>query len=120
MQRSLIAVCVIAILTISLALPALATQHFSFHNPTSFSIWVTFYEAGSGKNAKTLCLRPDSEATWSRGNGGNFIKSLLGEARKNNNCQNSGRIWYLRDNNVRSSGDINKTVKEHSNGGLSW
>ena len=120
MQRSLLTVSTIAILTLSLALPALASQHFSFRNPTGFSVWITFYEAGSGKNAKTLCLRPRGSATWYKGNGGNFIKSLLGEARKNDNCQNSGRIWYLRDNNVRSSGDINKTITEHANGGLSW
>jgi len=120
MQRSLITVSLIAILVASLALPALAGQNFSFHNPTGFSVWVTFYEAGSGKNAKTLCLRPRGNATWYKGNGGNLIKSLLGEARKNNNCQNSGRIWYLRDNNVRSNGDITKTITEHANGGLSW
>ena|SRR5581483_5431573 len=120
MQRSLITASAIAILTVALTLPALATQNFSFHNPTGFSVWVTFYEAGSGKNAKTLCLKPRSNARWSKGNGGNFIKSLLGEARKNSNCQNNGRIWYLRDNNVRSSGDIDKTIEEHSNGGLTW
>ena len=120
MQRFLIAVSVTAILTVSLALPALASQNFSFHNPTGFSVWITFYEAGSGKNAKTLCLRPQSRATWYKSSGGNFIKSLLGEARKNNNCQNSGRIWYLRDPNVKSSGYIEKTITERPNGGLSW
>jgi len=120
MQRSLVTVSAIAILTIALTLPALAAQNVSFRNPTGFSVWVTFYEAGSGKNAKTLCLRPNGNASWSKSSGGNFIKSLLGEARKNNNCQNSGRIWYLRDNNVRSNGDITKTITEHANGGLSW
>lgn len=120
MRKSLLTLSVAAVLTISLALPALATQHFYLNNPTGFSVWITFYEAGSGKNAKALCLRPQGHATWSKGNGGNFIKSLLGEARKNTNCQNSGRIWYLRDPNVRSSGDIRKTIKETPNGGLSW
>lgn len=120
MHRFLAAVSVTVILAVSLALPAFAAQNFSFHNPTGFSVWVTFYEAGSGKNAKTLCLKPQSDETYHRSSGGNNIKSLLGEARKNNNCQNSGRIWYLRDYNVKSSGDIHKTVKETSNGGLSW
>lgn len=120
MRRSLVAVCVLAILTISLILPAVAAQNFTFHNPTGFSVWITFYEAGSGKNAKTLCLKPQSTETWYKSSGGNFIKSLKGEARKNSNCQNSGRIWHLRDNNVKSSGDIDKTIREHSNGGLSW